>query len=85
MACRKPKGAPGPSRLAAGEKRKRAVRDVDARGQPATVISTGSLRALMADSAPLMRPRRKLTAAYLRNRRPLDDLHVVSHWDLTLN
>jgi len=55
------------------------VRDVDAKGQPATVIHTSTLRALMADRAPLMKARKRLTAAYLRSRRPRDDLHVVSH------
>ena len=76
--CRKSDLVPRPSKLAAGEKRKRAVRDVDAKGQLAITISTGVLRSFLNDSSPLLRPRKKLTAAYLRNRQPRDELDVVS-------
>ena len=68
-ACREEKGpgrAPRPSRLQAGEKRKRAVRDVDAEGQPYTVIPTSHIRTLMADRAPLLKAQKRLTKASVR-------------------
>ena len=57
---------PRPARLKAGGKRKRAVRDVDANGQPATVIPTSHIRALMGDTRPLLKAQKRLTKASVR-------------------
>ena len=69
---------PRPSSLAAAEKGNLSGRDVDADGNLAITISTGVLRSFLKDSSPLLRPCKKLTAAYLRGRRPRDELDVVS-------
>ena len=63
---RSPGRGPGPARLRAGGKRKRAVRDVDGEGQAATVIPTSQIRGLMADRAPLLKARKQLTKASVR-------------------
>lgn len=62
------KGLPGPARLRSrvSGKRKRAVRDVDANGQPATQIPTNHIRALMADRAPLLKVQKRVSQASVR-------------------
>lgn len=66
------------ARQRAREKRKRAVKDVDASGQPATTISSSAIRTLLADRKPLLKQRSRADKWALLAQLPGHELHAVS-------
>jgi hypothetical protein len=66
---------PTPAAQRHHEKRRRVQLDVGPDHKPATQLDGGSIRALLADRAPLLRPRRALAEQAVEA--TSDSLHVV--------
>ena len=66
------------ARQRAGEKRKRAIKDVDVSGQPATTISSSAIRTLLTDRQPLLKQRSRADKRALLAQLPGHELHMVS-------